>query len=675
MRRNRIVFSLGLGAVVFAIGGLALASSAFAASPPAPSSPVGNTTLSLVADQLTSWQYPYDRTIHRIVVATNTGTSFGEWTMQQPSIAGYPDGSPICMPQPGYLYLAAGESETIECSIEFPASLPESQTWQQGETHSVPLVLGFTPINASNGSSSTAPISITLDNVVSVVLPPPQQSTPNSLLPDPNATIRGVVTDAVTRRPIVNQVDIAVRNQEAGWIYHATPTSSGSFLVPVVAHERPYFNDWQPYLVTVTAPGYASQTALVRPETQSTTTLAFRLRRPSAVGRYRLVTTINTGAPTARMSLSASGRYAAIAPYADTAFPPGYVQAHAQLTFIDLATAHELWSYPLQGLVLGVAVSPNGQDVAAPYPGPDASVDPTGAPNLIEVNHFGHLVWNRPVYGDPALATASIDGQTIQVNPSGAHAVSYSPDSRWLAVGTPTGQLEVIDAATQSVRWTAFLRDQVRALAWNPGGTRVFASSGDSDLYCLDALTGQVIWKTYVAGWSLAFAASPHYILVSAKEGDSIKLVNASSGSIVWSYPTSETSMGLAISPNESEFASVNSSGSSETTVVFNRAGRVLWTSPDAANAVAFSADGKYLLTESPNFTGPATDTVHLYNALTGEQVWSAVLPPASTTPVWNHGEDGVLYASRGAATILVGSAENGQVYIYRGGVTATVHH
>ncbi len=666
MRWNRFMFR--------AIAGIAvLGPSALLSAAPAPGAQgrTNGPALGLQADHLTSWQYPFDRTIHRIVVATNTGTSFGAWTMQQPSIAGYPDGSPICMPQPGYLYLAPGQSETIECSIEFPASLPESMTWQLGESHAVPLVLNFTPMTPSGAPSGTSPTSITLDNQVNVVLPPVQQTTPNSLLPSPNATIRGTIEDAVTHHPVTNRVDIAVRNQEAGWIYHAAPTPSGTFEIPVVAHQRPYFNDWEVYLVTVTAPGYTTQTFLVRPAAQSTTTLTFRERRPSAVGHYRLVATIDTGAPTARISVSANGRYAAIAPFADTAFPPGYVSTHAQLTLVDLAKAQRVWSYPLQGLVLGVAISPNGQDVASPYPGPNASIDPTGAPNVIEVDQAGHVVWNRLVYGDPNLATATIDGQTVNVNPSGAHAVSFSPDNRWLAVGTPTGQLEVINEATQAVRWTAFLRDQVRALAWSSDGSRLFASSGDSNLYCLDAQTGHVIWSTYVAGWSLAFASSAHYLMVSPKEGDAIKLVNASNGSVVWSYPTSETSMGLAISPNETEFASVNSSGSSETTIVFNRAGHVLWTSPDASNAVAFSADSKYLVTESPNFSGAATDVVHVFNAQTGEELWSTTLPPAAATPVWNHGEDGVLYVSRGANTILVGSAENGQVYIYRGWISA----
>ncbi len=663
MRWSRRALRPGLGVMMMAVSVIAVSPTATALS-----ARTSGATLQLRADQYSSWQYPYDRAIHRAVVATNTGTTLGEWTMQQPSIGGYSDGAPICMPQPGYIYLAPGQSETISCSIEFPASLPESQSWRQGETHSLPLVLSFSQVDPSNGAGLGS-TTVTLDNTVTVVAQPPQLLPPNALLPNPNATIRGSVLDATTHQPIRGRVDVAIMNNEAGWIYHAPLTAAGAFTVPIVAHQRPYFNDWQPYLVTVTAPGYASQTTLLRPRTQTTSIVTVRLRRPSATGHYRLVATIPTGAPTARMSVSANGRYAAIVPYADTAFPPGYVASHANLTFIDLATARRLWSYPLQGLVLGVAMAPSGQDVAAPYPGPQASIDPTGAPNVIELNQAGRLVWNRPVYGDPALATGTIDGQSVGVNPSGAHAVSYSPDGHWLAVGTPSGQLEVLNATSQAVRWTTFLRDQVRALAWSPDGTRIFASSGDSDLYALDASTGRVIWSTYVAGWSLAFAASPHYVMVSAKQGDSIKLVRTSDGAVVWSYPTSETSFGLAISPNETEFASVNTSGSSETTIVFNRAGHVLWTTPDAGNAVTFSPDGKYLLTEQADYADH-TDTVHLFNALTGEEIWSAVLPPAPTTPAWDHGEAGVIYASRGATTILVGSAENGQVYIFRGSVT-----
>ena len=323
--------------------------------------------------------------------------------------------------------------------------------------------------------------------------------------------------------------------------------------------------------------------------------------------------------------------------------------------------------YPLGGVVHDVDVSDDGQYVAAPYPGPNASIDPTGAPNLVLLDRAGAVVWKRTVFGESP--TATIYGQQVRVGSSGPTAVKFSHDARSLAYGTGSGQLVVIDRATQAVRWRDFLRDQVRAISWSGGDGRIYASSGDNDVYALDAATGTVLWRTDVGGWSIAWAASKHYLLANAKQGYAITAVRLPDGTVAWRYPSVETSYGLAISPDESAFASVNATNTAPGTVLFDRRGRLLWAVPEQGNAVAFSGNSRYLLTEA-NTGNPrgAPDRLDLYSAKTGELVWSRPLSDRST--VWNGGSSAVLYLSNDASTILAGNPDGGFVYFFKGRVT-----
>jgi outer membrane protein assembly factor BamB len=194
----------------------------------------------------------------------------------------------------------------------------------------------------------------------------------------------------------------------------------------------------------------------------------------------------------------------------------------------------------------------------------------------------------------------------------------------------------------------------------------MYATSGDGNVYAFDARTGDSTWKTFIGGWSDSWAFSNNFILTSAKQGYAIAAIRVSDGSIAWQYPVVGTSNGLAISPDESLFATGNIVGSAPNTAVFDASGSLLWAVPENADALVFSGNGKYLLTEVAGSENPAepADHLHLYDAQTGEELWSQ--PLVEPWAGWNH-ENGVLYVSDDALMILVGSQNNGYVYFFKG--------
>lgn len=90
------------------VAGLALLSPLVWVAEPGDTVLAAGAQLQLTPDNNTQWALPYDTAIHREVVAKNTGSSLGVWYMSSETSTG---GDIICMPQPGFLYLAPGESD------------------------------------------------------------------------------------------------------------------------------------------------------------------------------------------------------------------------------------------------------------------------------------------------------------------------------------------------------------------------------------------------------------------------------------------------------------------------------------------------------------------------------------------------------------------------------------
>jgi outer membrane protein assembly factor BamB len=615
--------------------------------------------LTLSADAHTQWIGGLDSTIQRILTVTNTGPSgIFSFNVTQPTNPGQ-SFLGVCTPQLPFLYLSSGGSSRIICSAAFVEAEPGSQAWSKGSTHQVPIQIAFAQVT---GPGQTTPLqTITLDN--SVYVQQAQNGPPNAPMAKPNATLVIRTIDARTNLPIVG-ANVRIDNTEATWTYHV---NGGQGRVPISAHQRGVIPAWQTYTLLAQARGYADLHVAVSPVAGRTTTVRLAMRPPTMIGKYKLTSQYNAVAPIGRGAISANGRFLATVPFAESV-PPASVVARSQLDFFDTQTGKLLWEHHLGVLAMpSVDVSPDGQYVAMIDPG--LNVDPNAGiglyPSLTLLNHQGQVVWSIPALDDTS-STIAIGGGPV--------SVQFSPDGRYLAYGNFDGRLVILDRASGAVLAQAFLGGQVRNIAWSADESRVYASSGDNDVYAIDPTDGAVIWKTDVGGWALFWGVSAHEILLTAKTGFALTLLRTSDGTILWRQAVVNTDFGSVISPDEQLEATANATGNDLGTAVYNRSGRLLWAAATSSNAVAFSAS-KYVLFEQPSL-GPQgatsgsgnSDYLALYVARTGELIWSTKLPGPSGD--WGHGEAGYVYISSDAKTIIVGGAETGRVYFYRGAVT-----
>ena len=661
-RRARLVALLGLT--------LFLGGSLLSAAAPVTRASSGGPHLQLIPDNNTQWALPYDVAIHREIIAKNTGTALGIWSMR---VSTDTNGDVICMPQPGYLYLSPGETERIECGADVGLIAPDSRNWQPGQTHAIAITLTFyTGAITGNAPSGPPATTVTLSNAVTGGWP--AQGGPPSLgqsTYDHDAAIAVKVVDGSAHPVASAQIQIA--NEETRWDMATTADATGSATIPVQSHKRPFLGDWQQFNLVVSAPGYADAHVLVAPQAGQTVPLTVVLHKPTVAASYQMALDYDTGMPPARSSVSADGRYLVTAPYLDQPLPDSYVEAHAAIDFFDLQTATHLWRFLLGSTILNVDISPDGQYVAALYQG--TVTGQSAKDNIVLLDHQGNVVWKHQVTSAKAVPVTWAGLPTTAPLIGGVYTVKFSPDGKSLAYGTFNGLVVVLDTKTQAVLKQAFVREQVRDIAWSPDGSRLYASAGDSNVYAIDTATGAILWQTDVGGWSLFWSISKDYALVSAKGGYAITLLNLADGHIIWQYPVLDTSFALGISSDQTRFISVNDTGTTPGVAVFDAHGNVVWSTGSTAVGAAWSGDGKYALVQEnpvaiPNGGGFDYKMISGIDLFTrdGELVWSK--PIDTPNGPWDHGEAGVTYLSQDAATIVVGDNANGHVYIYKGTLT-----
>jgi WD40 repeat protein len=200
-------------------------------------------------------------------------------------------------------------------------------------------------------------------------------------------------------------------------------------------------------------------------------------------------------------------------------------------------------------------------------------------------------------------------------------ALKYSPDSKYLAIGTHGGSLKLIELATGEKVWEKQLVEgiadaRIADIEFSEDGKRLFVGeeSPDAFLYCFD-LDGNEIWK-FGAGTELG--SDLKYMPAMKK----IKL--DSEGNI---YVAASRACGY-IGEKYKYLARVYS---------FDPEGNLRWKFPESETMdsgvtwIDSTPDGKYAVFGTTCFTEAdkwKEGTVHVLNGNTGQEHWNYSIPP-----------------------------------------------
>ena len=527
--------------------------------------------------------YPFENEMDRNVTVTNTG---GDYTQLEFNATIYgpngfvEDGNSLGippLPQPAYLYLQPGESNQIYVCVGWGDI--DTSYWQVGANYTYTVELSVYPVGDPSLMQNA-----NLTNIVEVLCTNTASASLTGLGVPPNASVSGQVLDADTGQPIAG-AQVSVTSQ--GLAESAVTNSSGNYYCPLIAYRRVEQGNYIVYNVQVSTPGYQTFEKAIIPTDGQNITLNADMTKNDQTASYSVIAQFDTQMNNYMGAGSANGSIFALVPFHTTNVIPDYIYNNSYIYTFD-SNGSLLWRYQLYCQTPTVDVSSDGSMIAttvqsqhvAPGTIPTVPIQP----GIYLFNDSGNVIWNY-------TSDAYLDIGNVMT-------VKFSHDGQYLAAGDDLGNVVLIDLATKTVVWNAFLDGQVRDILFDQTDSTVYFSSGDGYVYAY-SIAGAQLWRDYAGAWGLSMTSSNNYLLVSGKNGYYMYLINKSTGKTVQTVPVDHAGFGLIISPDQSFMIYYGGAEDSLTTVAgINGA---IEYQLDPSNGGAISDDGKYF-TETGTF-------------------------------------------------------------------------
>ncbi len=214
---------------------------------------------------------------------------------------------------------------------------------------------------------------------------------------------------------------------------------------------------------------------------------------------------------------------------ADGAYLVAGDETYTYLFNLSRANNNMLWSYNSGKAVDLVAISPDGEQIAAATRDGNLLMwersvsDPlwtyTGASAINDLAFSldgGWLAVATPNRG--ALVFNSNSNNPVMEFPTGIafSAVAAHPEGKLFAAGTEEGALYLLNRVNDSAAWTRSLEGEIASLTFNGGGSHLLAGTADKQLALLVTGNGNPLWiaSTTAAVTQVATSWRGHWLLV-----------------------------------------------------------------------------------------------------------------------------------------------------------------
>ncbi len=333
------------------------------------------------------------------------------------------------------------------------------------------------------------------------------------------------------------------------------------------------------------------------------------------------------------------------------------------LVILEQEVESELpWSYTTEGLMQSVAVSADGEYIAAGGFDNKVYLFDKDSSTPLWSYELGWWVNSVSISADGEYIAVGSNDQKVYLFDKNSStplwsytaehevcSVAISADGEYITAGS-YGKIYLFDKDSSTPLWNYTTGDWVDSVSISAAGEYIAAGSQDYKVYLFDKDSSTPLWSYSAPNIvkSVAISADGNYI-VAGSENRNVILFDKDSSTPLWSHLTEAGVLSVAISANGEHIVA----GSGDDNVYFydKDSSLPLWsyTTGGGLYSVAISADGKYLA------AGSNDDKVYLFDK-------------NSSTPLWNYTTRGSVHsvAISAAGEYLAAGSNDNKVYAFK---------